>query len=79
MSDKKVSKINVHFKWTKIPNYELIKYQLSAYLLKTTRPGFHQHTLEFRRYTDESLCFITYIKQHLLKRKELRHSDGGSL
>ena len=48
-----------------------------ASLLKVTRPGFHQHHLEFRRYTDQSLCGITYVKRHLLETKELRHSDGG--
>ena len=48
-----------------------------ASLLKTTRPGFHQHPLEFRRYTNKSLCVITYIKRYLLETKELRHSDGG--
>ena len=48
-----------------------------ASLLKTTRPGFHQHPLEFRRYTDQSLCAVTYIKQYLLEAKELRHSDDG--
>ena len=45
--------------------------------LKTTRSGFHQYPLEFRRYTDESLCVIIYIKWYLLETKELRHSDGG--
>ena len=48
-----------------------------ASLLKVTRPGFHQHHLEFRRYTDQSLRGITYVKRHLLETKELRHSDGG--
>ena len=48
-----------------------------ASLLKTARPGFHQHPLEFRRYTNQSLCVITYIKGYLLEPKELRHSDGG--
>ena len=48
-----------------------------ASLLKITRPGFDQHPLEFRRYTDQSLCVITYVKQYLLETKELRHSDGG--
>ena len=48
-----------------------------ASLLKTTRPGFHQHPLEFRRYTNESLCVIMYIKQYLLETKEIIHSDGG--
>ena len=48
-----------------------------ASLLKTTRPGFHQHLLEFRRCTDQYICVITYIKQYLLETKELRHSDGG--
>ena len=48
-----------------------------ASLLKTTRPGFHQHPLEFMRYTDQSLCVIIYIKRYLLETKELRHSDGG--
>ena len=46
-------------------------------VLKTTRPGFYQHPLEFRRYNDQSLCVITYIKRYLLETKELRHSDGG--
>ena len=48
-----------------------------ASLLKTARPGFHQHPLEFRRYTSQSLGVITYIKQYLLETKELRCSDGG--
>ena len=48
-----------------------------ASLSKTTRPGFHQHPFEFRRYTDQSLCAVTYIKQYLLEAKELRHSDDG--
>ena len=48
-----------------------------ASLLKTTRPSFHQHSLEFRRYADQSLCVITYIKLYLLETKKLRHSDGG--
>ena len=48
-----------------------------ASLLKTARPGFHQHLLEFRRYSDQSLCVITYIKRYLLEPKQLRHSDGG--
>ena len=38
-------------------------------ILKTTRPGFHQHSLEFRRYTDQSLCVITYIKRYPLETK----------
>ena len=42
-----------------------------ASLLQTTRPGFHQHPLEFRRYTDQSLCVITYIKQFYEKQKNL--------
>ena len=50
-----------------------------ASLLKTTRPGFHQHPLEFRRYTDKFLCVITYIRRYLLETKELRHGDGGFL
>ena len=30
-------------------------------LLKTTRPGFHQHPSELRRYTDQSLmCYCIY-------------------
>ena len=37
----------------------------------------HQHLLEFRRYIDQSLCVITYIKRYLLETKELRHIDGG--
>ena len=45
--------------------------------LKTTRPGFHQHPLEFRRFTDQSLSVITYIKRYLLETKELRDRDGG--
>ena len=49
----------------------------TASLLKITRPGFHQHPLEFRRYTSESLCVITYIKWYLLETKKLRDSDGG--
>ena len=49
----------------------------TASLLKTTRPDFHQHSLEFRRYTHKSLSVITYIKRYLLVRKELRHSDDG--
>ena len=48
-----------------------------AYLLKTARPGFHQHPLEFRRYINESLCVITYIKRYLLETKEVMLSDGG--
>ena len=48
-----------------------------ASLLKTTRPSFHQQSLEFRRYTDKSLCVIIYIKRYLLETKELRHSDGS--
>ena len=48
-----------------------------ASLLETTRSVFHQHPLEFRRYTDQSLRVITYIKRYLLETKELRHSDGG--
>ena len=39
-----------------------------ASLLKTTRSGFHQHSSEFRRYTDQSLCVITYIKRYVLVR-----------
>ena len=31
-----------------------------ASLLKTARPGFYQHPLEFRRYTDQSL-FLLHI------------------
>ena len=46
-------------------------------LLKTTKPGFLQHPLESRRYTDQSFRVITYIKRYLLETKELRHSDGG--
>ena len=46
-----------------------------ASLLKTKRPSFHQRLLEFRRYTDQSLCIITYIKRYLLETKELRHND----
>ena len=45
--------------------------------MKTTRPGFHQHLLEFRRYTNQSMCDITYIKWYLLETKELGHRDGG--
>ena len=48
-----------------------------ASLLKITRPGFYQQPLEFRRYTDQSLYVITYIKWYLLETKKLRHSDGG--
>ena len=48
-----------------------------ASLLKTTRSGFHQHPLEFSRYTDELLCIIVYIDWYLLETKELRHNDGG--
>ena len=48
-----------------------------ASLVKTTRSSFHQHPLEFRRYANESLCVITYIKWYLLETKALRHSDGG--
>ena len=48
-----------------------------ASLLKPTGPGFHQHLLEFRRYTDQSQCVITYNKRYLLETKELRHSDSG--
>ena len=48
-----------------------------ASFLKATRPGFHQHPLEFRTYTNRSLSVITYIKRYLLETKELRHSDGG--
>ena len=48
-----------------------------ASLLRTARPDFHQHPFEFRRYTDQSLCFITYIKRYLLETEELRHSEGG--
>ena len=32
----------------------------TASLLKTARPGFYQHPLEFRRYTDQSL-FLLHI------------------
>ena len=48
-----------------------------ASLLKTIRPDFHQHPLEFRGCTDEYLCVITYIERYLLETKELKHSDGG--
>ena len=44
-------------------------------LLKTTRPGFHQHPLEFSRYTNQYLCVITYIKRYLLETKKLPHPD----
>ena len=46
-------------------------------LLKTTRPAFHHFPLQFKRYTDQSICVITYIKRCLLETKEVRHSDGG--
>ena len=48
-----------------------------ASFLKATRPGFHQHPLEFRTYTNRSLSAITYSKWYLLETKALRHSDGG--
>ena len=35
-------------------------------LLKATRSGFHQHSSEFRRYNEQSLCAITFIKRYLL-------------
>ena len=46
-------------------------------LLKTTRLGFHQHPLEFKRHIDQPLCVITYIKRYLLETKELKYCDGG--
>ena len=48
-----------------------------ALFLKATSPGFHQHPLEFRTYTNRSLSAITYIRRYLLETKALRHSDGG--
>ena len=48
-----------------------------ASLLKITRPCFYQQPLEFRRYNNQSLYVITYIKWYLLETKKLRHSDGG--
>ena len=38
-----------------------------ASLLKTIRPGFHQQPLKITRYSDRSLCVITYVKQYLLE------------
>ena len=40
-----------------------------ASLLKTTRPSFHQQPLKFRRYTDQFLCVITFIKRYLQETK----------
>ena len=33
--------------------------------------------MDIRRYTDQSLFVITYIKRYLLETEKLRYSDGG--
>ena len=62
--------INVCFSCSFIEISSFIKDQWQGF------PGFRQHSLEFRRYTTQSLRVVTYIKRYLQK-KELRHIDGG--
>ena len=48
-------------------------------LLKWTRPGFHQHSLEFVAYpTDKCLCVVRLIRLYLRKTSTLRKKDDSS-
>ena len=48
-------------------------------LLKSTRPGFHQHPLEFVAYpTDKCLCVVRLIRLYLRKTSTLRKKDDSS-
>ena len=48
-------------------------------LLKSTRPGFHQHPLEFVTYpTDKCLCVVRLIRLYLRKTSTLRKKDDSS-
>ena len=48
-------------------------------LLKSTRPGFHQHPLEFVAYpTDKCLCVVRLIRLYLRKISTLRKKDESS-
>ena len=50
-------------------------------LLKSTRPGFHQHPLEFIAYPTDTLpylCVVRLIRLYLSKTSTLRKKDDSS-
>ena len=48
-------------------------------LLKSTKPGFHQHPLEFAEYpTDKCLCVVRLTSLYLRKTSALREKHDSS-